>query len=290
MLSLGEHFFYLHEPFNNRMRRRYPAVYGRPFAYFYPYLRPADQGAPGMSEFMAWAVGGPEPACWQQAGKTSWSGDELTHLEELRQARGQGRAALIKDPVAVLALEWVMARHELPVLAMVRHPAEFVRSVMQLEWHVGPGFFLQQEAFMATLPHDLAGRIEALHGSRDRLRKAALMWTVMNYHIHRVAAGANGRIRMVRHEDLAADPRQGFSGLLTAMGIADDIRPEEIAEWSGPHNPAQPRALWVIKRDSRGNYGRWREWFSPNQIEAIREIAEPLSRELGYEFDSREGT
>ena len=286
MLALGQHFYYLHEPFNNRLRRQYPGIYGRPFACFYPYLSPPDQGAPGMQAFMDWATGAPEPAGWGEADQGQWSEAQKGHLLELRQSRREGRVPLIKDPVGVLALEWVIARYQLPVMAMVRHPAEFVRSLMQLDWHVGPGFFVRQEAFMATLPGDVAAEVVALHGSTDRLRKTALMWKVMNCHIMRVASESGDQMHLLRHEDLAADPRAGFAALLAAMGLDDEPHLDAIEQWSGPHNPVQPEAIEIIKRDSRGNFDRWRSWFGARDMAVIREMTEPLACQLGYTFDS----
>ena len=234
---------------------------------------------------MAWATGAPDPARW--AYQAQWSEAQKAHLLELRQSRREGRVPLIKDPVGVLALEWVIARYQLPVLAMVRHPAEFVRSLMQLDWHVGPGFFVRQEAFMATLPGDVAAEVVALHGSTDRLRKTALMWKVMNCHIMRVVSESEGQVYLLRHEDLAVDPRRGFATLLAGMGLGEETHLDAIEQWSGSHNPVEPAAFEIIKRDSRGNFDRWRTCFGSRELNVIREITEPLADQLGYKFDSR---
>src|SRR5579863_725251 len=48
--------------------------------------------------------------------------------------RWQGRRALLKDPLALFAAEWIAARFDVQVVVLIRHPAAFVNSLMKAKW------------------------------------------------------------------------------------------------------------------------------------------------------------
>jgi hypothetical protein len=58
--------------------------------------------------------------------------------------RLNGSAALIKDPFAFFSSEWLAERFDMAVVVVIRHPAAFVSSIINLNWSHPFSHFLEQ--------------------------------------------------------------------------------------------------------------------------------------------------
>jgi GT2 family glycosyltransferase len=282
MLALAPGTFYTHEPFNSEARTLFHRVLGPPLEPYIRYIPPGED-FPEVSRFLDYLLGRSDELL--KADRSSWSAEERQLFRTVEKARSGGAAPVIKDPTAVLAMEWIHARYDIPVIAMVRHPAEFVRSVLRLGWNVAPASYLDQPDFVETLPAEMVAEVAAAAEGLGPLREAALMWKVINFHVDRVAERRPG-IRIVRHEDLARSPVEGFASLGRWLGLNAQILARRVGPYCSAENPVEPEKHDDFRRNSAANVERWRDYFGEDDLNAIRTVVEPVSTLYGYTFDS----
>ncbi|HVM41011.1 MAG TPA: sulfotransferase, partial [Acidimicrobiia bacterium] len=111
-----------------------------------------------------------------------------------------GRPALVKDPIALFAAEWMAQRFDVDVLVMVRHPAAFVSSIKRLGWEFDFEYWTRQPLLLRDELPALAGEIEAAARERpDRIGQAILLWRAIHTVIARLA-DEHPEWLVVRHE------------------------------------------------------------------------------------------
>jgi hypothetical protein len=158
------------------------------------------------------------------------------------------------------------------VVVMIRHPAAFAGSLLQLDW---PRFDFGNLARQPRLLRDLAGPYEDDirsfdPGRQDLVEEAVLLWNV----IHHVIAGYRDRHpgwRFVRHEDLAEEPLKGFHELYEGLDLEWDRIAERIVVRSSTGRAEVPAYLHrTVRRDSRAARWTWRDRLSPEDRDRVR--------------------
>jgi hypothetical protein len=193
------------------------------------------------------------------------------------------RRPLLDDPFALLASEWLAERFGCQVLVVIRDPAAMVHSFKRLGWTPDPGVLLGQSALMRDWLEPFRGELESVAGDADDLvGRVATLWRLL----HLVVANYERRcptVRVVRYEDLAADPVTAFAGLYADLGLGFDGQARQAVErsttGSGQGRPHRWSLSWgglsktgFRPMDSRANLAAWRGQLAAEDVERIRAL------------------
>ncbi len=202
---------------------------------------------------------------------------------------------LLKDPIALMSTEWVAEEYNAAVVLMVRHPAAYVNSVRRLNWRTPVEDFLHQEHLMVDLPSDLQYEIRSRAASRPipdhyLLEDAALCWKIFHTVVHRYRRDHPEWI-VINHENLSRNYLNGFREIYRSLGLSwSNAVAEKIESHCGSCNPVtQGSSIHEFRQDSASLTDAWKNSFSDEEIEKIRDITSPVW-ELFYEEESWAGS
>jgi len=205
-------------------------------------------------------------------------------LKMVHQVTGAFPArVMLKDPSAVLSAEWMAQHFNMDVVALVRHPAGVASSFAKLGWPVYfDQFFLDQPALIADWLHPFEAQLR--NPPEDYIDQVALLWACVN-HVLLGYADRNPGWQLWRHEDLAADPLNGFTQIFAALDVpfTDQIR-ATVQAHSAAENPVDvptgENKAFFHQRNSKDLVKRWKTKLTPAQIDRIRTITEPIASRL----------
>jgi hypothetical protein len=194
-----------------------------------------------------------------------------------------GRRALLDDPYALLASEWLADRLGCRVVVIVRDPAAMVASWKRLGWTTDLGELLHQPALMRDWLEPFRGEMEAVAATpTDLVGRVGMLWRLL----YLVAAEYERRcraVRVVRYEDLAADPVSCFAGLYAALGLSFDERAERAVVQSTTGSAQRTAHRWSLSRsglsktgfrpmDSRANLVAWKRQVGADEVARVRAL------------------
>ncbi len=276
MLAASGRMVYINEPLNRDHR---PGVFRAAVPYWYLYLHPGNE-APYLAAFretLALRYG------WLRelrALRTPRDGARLVR-DGLRWLWGRWRGGrpLLKDPFALLSVPWFIERLGVQAVVLVRHPAAVVASWLRLGWVVHPKQLLNQPALweQSALGPEEHAVLRAAAGTTDRLEWAAALWRALYAAVDRYRRAVP--VIVVRHEDLAHQPLNGFAALYTRLGLAFHPRARRAIARStrGRGSHTDPRRPHVTALDSRAAARAWQRHLTPAQVQRIRSLTEPVA-------------
>lgn len=133
--------------------------------------------------------------------------------------RARRRRALIDDPYAVLSTAWFARRLDADVIVVIREPAAVVSSWLRFGWDMRFGELLGQPRLMSDHLEPFRAEMTTCEGTgSDSLVRVALLWKVL-YSVVTGMSRETPEIRVVRHEDLAADPVAAFGQLYADLDL-----------------------------------------------------------------------
>jgi Sulfotransferase family len=204
------------------------------------------------------------------------------------EARLRGRRALLKDPIAFFSVEWLADTFDADVIILVRHPAAFASSLKRLSWQFDFTNLTSQPAVMASIDDALADEVRsaARHGL-EIIDTSTLLWRVVN------SIAARHRERhpdwtVVRYEDLAADPLEGFESLYSRVGLTWSQRAADAVRGHTSGDNATEVAdgdKGGIVRDSTAAMWTWRDRLTDAEIERVKSATGDVWREFYDEAD-----
>lgn len=270
MISLSSQVGYVHEPFN---RGHGQCICGYDVPHWYNAVTKENEDMV-RRHFDHLLRFGPQTLISDlRHGKVKKIGVQLRRgqfdpLSAIRKDR-----PLIKDPLALLAADWLADNYAAQVIVTVRHPAAFVDSIIRKNWTFDFANLSAQESLLegklapyAEDIRDMAFRQGAGAGARVRIEEQAiLLWTVL----HAVIQNYRSRYpdwKILRHEDISRTPFLHFEELYAWLGLDFDqeIR-HKIETFVNPHKETSG------KRNSADNAKRWKEKLSPELVSEIRE-------------------
>ena len=198
-------------------------------------------------------------------------------FRRLRRRKSPLPRPLIKDPIALLAAEWLAARFNVEVVILIRHPAAFVNSLLRVGWRFDFDELLQQEALMDRYLQNLIGELE--QRPEDPIDQSALLWRCLATVIDEyVKVHPDWLLR--RHEDICADPHDELRRLCTALGIPwDSDIDAALRESSSRSNPVSAPAdvTHYLRRDSRRLASLWKRSLTEGEIARIRSQVQDIA-------------
>jgi hypothetical protein len=196
------------------------------------------------------------------------------------------RRPLLKDPFAVFSLPWFAQRLNCEIVVTVRHPAGFASSLKRLNWPFDFGDLLKQPLLMRDQLEPYRRQMEAMPPD-DIIGQASLLWTMV-YHSVQAACRSVPQVRVVRHEDLSAEPVAGFRTLYGQLGLKFTPGVEQtILESSSSENPVElsRKQVHSVRLDSRANLYNWKRRLSPEEISRVRALTEEAAHDYYPDVD-----
>lgn len=186
---------------------------------------------------------------------------------------------LIKDPMALLSVEWLAKTFDMNVLVLIRHPAAFVSSCKQLGWDISFEDFLNQPLLMEDYLYPFAQELIHYTNSGDLLDKLALFWKVV-YSIVSEYRKKHQDWLFFRYEDICKKPMDSYSEIFKSFDINLSSNVEAFIQASTSYSNYKGTLLEIhsIKRESERQPKVWKERLSESEIARVREIVEDVSQ------------
>ena len=220
--------------------------------------------------------------------------DELASLGTLHDVGRMGRdlgmflagrlrhsIPLLKDPFAVFSLPWFARALNCRIVVTVRHPAAFASGLKRLNWSFDFGDLLRQPLLMRDHLETFRDAM-ATSDSRDIVGQAGLLWRMIYGTLLQVRS-AIPDIHVVRHEDLAQQPIEGFRQLYRQLELEFTPRVERaIGESSSAGNPVElsPRSTHAVKMHSKASLQNWKRRLSPEEVTRVHRLTQGVSEEF----------
>lgn len=278
MLCAGGQAAYISEPLNKLHR---PGILRAPTAYWYPYLC-EENGEAFLASLQAvsrfryhWLAG---LGGLRSAKDLLRLGRDVGvyGLGQLRRQR-----PLLKDPFAVFSIPWFIENLGCQVVVTVRHPAAFASSLKRLDWPFDFDDFLAQPLLMRDWLEPFRQEMLAqINRPPDILAQASLTWRMVYTVVHTVQQ-RYPQVKVAIHEDLSLDPLEGFQALYDLLGLDFSERARTfILSSSSSDNPKERahRKVYTTRLDSRANLENWKRRLSPEEINLVRELTEPVAQ------------
>jgi len=142
----------------------------------------------------------------------------IFELEKLAyQIRNQPRF-LIKDPFAVLAIEWFVNEFDFQPICLIRNPIAFVGSIKKWNWEFDATNNLSKDYIKNFLPKNLSDKLEKPNQPENLVDQGILLWNIIHYSIA-TDIEKHPEWCFVRQEDIARDPINNFRKIFSYINL-----------------------------------------------------------------------
>lgn len=196
---------------------------------------------------------------------------------------GSGRihhqTPLLKDPFAVFSLRWFAEALKCRIVVTVRHPAAFASGLKRLNWSFDFENLLRQPLLMRDHLEKYRGLMRS-DEIGEVIGQAGLLWSIIYETLQDLKASIPA-LEIVRHEDLALDPIDGFRQLYGCLGLEYTERAQQaIIESSSSGNPVElsERSVHSVKLDSRASLNNWKHRLSADEVACVRKLTDGVAQ------------
>jgi len=276
MLTASGQAAYISEPLNVLHR---PGVMLKPVRYWYTYICSENEGEyfSSLSDTLRFRY-----YTWEEI-KSLRSPKGLLRMgrdwSSFLSSRLLEKRPLLKDPFAVFSAPWFSNKLSCAVVITIRHPAAFVSSLKRLNWPFNFTELLSQPLLMRDWLESFRSDMEKLRNKPDEIiNTSSMLWRVI-YSVVKEFQEQHPEIRIVRHEDLSANPLLGFQKLYDDLDLEFSARVRHaITDSSNTDNPKELRRTkkHSVNLDSRSNIANWKHRLDSNEISQIRDLTEDL--------------
>ncbi len=199
---------------------------------------------------------------------------------ENNRVRILNKRPLVKDPIAFFSAPWLAKNFNMDVIILIRHPAAFVNSVINLNWSHDFKDFLNQPLLMNSHLAPFKEEIEKFSLKEyPIIEQAILLWKIF-YSTVLVYQKNHPDWIYLRHEDLSENPIDEFRLLFKKLNLnfSDQVKRKIINYTS--NNSLDPLTIhpFNLKRNSKINKELWRTQLSMADVEFIRNGVEEVSK------------
>jgi hypothetical protein len=279
MLALSPRLNYIHEPFNPGIASN-REICKVQFHHYFTYI--CDENESEYLEAIKQLLEGRYNLPGGLLSVRSLRGFAKTigKWRKFTVQRSGGVVPLIKDPIALMSMDWLNRRFDMHTIVMIRHPAAFVSSMKRLGYASHPEkWALSQPLLMRDYLEPFEKEINALQKEKHGvIERAALTWKMHHYVISQYQKEHNDWC-FLRHEDISQNPVDVFEQLYRGIGItfSPEIK-QKIDEHSNKSNPERaPGKERSIKLNSQENIFSWKYRLTPAEIEAVRERVDEVA-------------
>ena len=206
---------------------------------------------------------------------SDWRFDEVLR-ERFRSLPADGRPAVIKDVMTVLATPYLHHRFGGAVVMLIRHPCAVARSWHALGWHASERIplLLSQSAIV----HDhLAPYVEHLIRASDPWTQLGALWGAIHLVMRRQFRADQGW-QWITHEWLCERPAQRAAQVAMLAGCRVSERGREaLTHFVQQHDRAsQGETPFETYRQTALQPDNWRSVLTPLQHSAVLEGVAPF--------------
>ena len=193
---------------------------------------------------------------------------------------------VVKDPIALTALEWIFKQWQSKNVVLIRHPAAFVSSLLRLNWRFNFDNFIKQPNLIKRFL--ISYKSEINNPPNDFISEACLIWLCTTNIILEYQNLYPNWI-YIKHEDLSYDPINEFELLFKRLELPFSSKVKRFIQSTSSHsNPSEvskKTKVHQLQRDSRKNIKNWKKRLSKDEIKLIRDKTEHLSNKFYLDKD-----
>lgn len=186
---------------------------------------------------------------------------------------------LIKDPTAAFLIEWLTNNYNLDVVIVVRHPAGFVSSILNLKWDFDFNLILNQKQLMSDFLNPFKKTIEKHNYKGMDAAKGAVLWGIVYFVLEKMIKKYD--FYWIKYEDICADPQAEFKQLFKAVNLNWENKIERMIQKSASSKVTfSDNITSKLKRDTTKMGTIWRDRLSVREIEIIDKLVKQFKTNL----------
>ncbi len=263
VLSQSPDVFYIHEPFNIGINRK---VF--PFQYWFEHIGNAT-----------------DPLLQKKALdyiesfyglRSDWL---LKNGSRIRSIKDGGKyfrnilyrlscRPLIKDPIAIMSVEWLYEKTDCDVIIIIRHPAAFIASLKVKNWVHDFTHFEQQESLLNKYLFPYKEQIiDFVNTEHDIIEQGILLWNTIYSTVLQYYQKYEKQWCFVKHEDISMNPMDSFESICNEVNIKfTEHHKAFIRKTTSDRN-----GEGTLVRNSKSNIYSWKDRLTSGEIEKIKE-------------------
>lgn len=274
IIASAKEVYYLQEPFNIS---RYP---DSPFDHWFEHIDGSSADHKQLSEkYLKSFYLKYHSKCFQEVLKTFSFREGRNYFESLQN--WMFKRPLIKDPIAIMSAEWLYNEFNCDVIVCIRHPAAFVASIREKNWHFDFTNFSNQTSLMETY---LKNHKQEIHDyclkQKDIIDQGILLWNIIYSIVWHLKNKYGNKWFFVTNEELSDDPIQKFKEIFDFLKLNFNKEVENIIL-----STSQIDLKVGVNRDSIKNKNSWKDRLTPEEITDIRMRTEHVWRNFYSDTD-----
>lgn len=181
---------------------------------------------------------------------------------------------VVKCPYLTLSAQYLIEQHDFRALFTVRHPGAFLASLRRVQWDAA--------VWLDDLVEQESCSREERAMATTEAAQAGLLWRIVNRHALETQRRFPNSAVLLSHEDFCADPHGEMARVTRALGIAYSSKMREaVTHATGGDIVIPPEGkVEHLVRNASAMVGEWRHRVSARDEAELRQICEPLYREL----------
>ncbi len=178
----------------------------------------------------------------------------------------RAKIRLIKDPIALFSIPWLVKKLEAFPIILIRHPAAFVASIKHKQWEFDFNHFLNQSNLMNVYLYHYREEVTAFSESRkDIIAQGILLWNIFHNYIHHIRNTYKDWY-FITHEKLSINPIEEFERIFYCLNLdfSEDVKKYIIKTSQNVNSTGQ-------NLTSIENIKNWKKRLQKDDIKRVKE-------------------
>lgn len=271
MISTAANVGYIHEPFNLNHRL---GINAYQFNLWFPYVTDQDEEtgfiAKNIDNCLSFKYQ------WRKEIKTLRTLRDLGRMVrdgfQFTFHRMNGSRPLVKDPLAIFSVEWLVERFNIMPVILIRHPAAFVSSLKKAGWRHPFEHFIQQAHLMSVIEAFSSDIVRMAHKQEASIvEQGIVLWNVIHFKIKKYSDD-HPDWYFCRHEDLCRDPVMQFRKIYEYLGLEFSGKVKKLIRAASSNaNPIEAERPEDIFINSKKIVDAWKRRLTNDEIWQVRE-------------------
>ncbi|MBI5962800.1 MAG: sulfotransferase domain-containing protein [Chloroflexi bacterium] len=278
MISFAPKVAYLHEPFNIELDR---TICKAKFKDWFTYVCEENETEfvkpiQDMLDFHANIFDG-----IKESNTLKILAKQILTLARFSEYRLFNFRPLIKDPIAVLSVEWLARKFDVVPVILIRHPAAFTGSLKNNNWANHPfDDFISQPLLMRDYLAPFSDEIQLFSQKKQSVvDQAALLWNII-HHVISIYRDKHPEWLFMRHEDISRDPINQFRIIFEKLDIPFTSSIEENIKYYSENEKKKAvlkNRFSRLQRNSAKNIKSWKTRLTQDEVDRVREKVGEIS-------------
>ncbi|MUU78445.1 sulfotransferase [Winogradskyella endarachnes] len=188
---------------------------------------------------------------------------------------------IIKDPIAIMSVEWIYNNYNIDVVVLIRHPAAFIASLKVKNWEFDFNNFLNQPLLLNSYLKQYKDAILIYsNNQKDIIDQGILLWNIIHQTIFLYQKKYKEDWYFVKHEDLSTNPMVEFNKMFAKLNLTVD---SNVINYINETTKSNKKS--ELKRNSKENIKSWKQRLSEDEIQQIKIGTEKVWKKFYTEND-----